>query len=146
MFLMIQQHCKDYYEDTNWNEALPIWIFQNGMFCSRNSTSIQQKEDLSTSHLTFADKQQLEYMYSQVNQLALPVLPTEVIRGLLEAHNVVQWQTMGVPTSPSTNNLWSAAASSCYYLSGSHVDNGFLTQVALSFATMIVMLLKVTEH
>jgi hypothetical protein len=96
-----------------------------GMFCSRNSASIQRKEDLSTSNISLQDKQQLQFMYSRANQLALRVLPTEVIRGLREAHNIIQWPTMGNSTSPSTINLWAAAASSCNYLSGSHVDNDF---------------------
>jgi hypothetical protein len=106
-----------------------------GLFCSRNSNSIQCKEDLKTSQISDEDRLQLHYMYSRANELALRVIPTEALRGIRTARMEIKWKTMadtnkiGQETSHAPNtsniNLWAAAAASRNYVSASHVDKDF---------------------
>jgi hypothetical protein len=110
---------------------LHLHVAQNyrtfGMFCARNSKTVLRKEDLITSTISAHDKKQINYICTRANELALRVLPTEQIKGIREAHKLIKWKTMGNNSSHSNFNLWAAAASSCNYVSASHVDDDFFT-------------------
>jgi hypothetical protein len=105
-----------------------------GFFCSRNSRQVLKKEDLATCTISEDDVQQLQTMYTRANDLAMRVLPTELLRGLRAAHQLIQWPTMETNRRPitdpalhtkTTTNLWAGAAVSMNYVSATHVDSDF---------------------
>jgi hypothetical protein len=108
-----------------------------GFFCSRNSRQVLKKEDLATCTISENDVQQLLRMYTRANDLAMRVLPTELLRGLRAAQQFIQWPTMETNRRPIADpalhsrtsiNLWAGAAVSMNYVSATHVDSDFFIQ------------------
>jgi hypothetical protein len=110
-----------------------------GWYCCPISPTILRKEDGKKWIKNTREIPLIYKMYQRATEIAMMVIPTNLLRGLRVAHDEIGWETIDTsfknkqPVHSCKRPIWAAAAASMNYISASHVDTDFF----LSCLTLI---------